>query len=476
MTRYGNQTPTFEVVGEYHHSSGERLCRVYESWGTHFYPCQSRELTLFMARDEDNRFASRTICISKPRQNGKSFAARKYAITMAAKGKHVLYSAHNGSTVRKMFKFIADECDGTPDLARRVKSIYRAAGTEGIYFANGGCIEFQTRTNSGARGETYDVIVVDEAQELTYDQLDAIKPTTLASESGDPQMIFVGTPPNDKCSGDVFADYHEAAHAGKAGSMWWLEWSVEDVPDLTDRDAALELAYLTNPALGYRIREDVMLDAIDSYVMKPDSFAREYLGRWNPSMRVADFLITSMAWNATKSASVPSSVQKLAYGVRFTPDGRSVSLAMAVTHMDGSHVEYIRTEPTVAGVGWLVDWIVARKGKAAAVAIDGRADATDLGQQLVAAGMPKGAVMVARTSDAIAATAMLVNAVNDGTLTHLDDPALAESALGATRRPIGKDGGYGFGGESPERMDACALALWAARTTKRDPRRRGRIG
>lgn len=474
--RYGNQTPTFETVSAYDHSSGERLCGVYESWGTRFYPCQKYELTLFMARDGDNRFASRTICISKPRQNGKSFSARKYAITMAAKGKHVLYSAHNGSTVRKMFKFIADECEGTKELARRVKSVYRAAGTEGIYFHNGGCIEFQTRTNSGARGETYDVIVVDEAQELTYDQLDAIKPTTLASESGDPQMIFVGTPPNEKCSGDVFADYYEAVHAGKAGGIWWLEWSVDEIPDLTDRAHALELAYRTNPALGYRIREDVMLDAIDSYVMKPDSFAREYLGRWNPSLRVADFLITQLAWNSTKAHGAPTDFKKLAYGVRFTPDGRSVALAAAATTTTGCHVEYIRTEPTVAGIGWLVDWIVARKGKAAAVAIDGRADATDLGQQLMEAGMPKGAVMVARTSDAITADAMLVNAVNDGTLTHLDDPALAESALGATRRPIGKDGGYGFGGECPERLDACALALWAARTTKRDPRRRGRIG
>ena len=474
--RYGNQSPTFETVGKYHHSAGERLCDVYESWGTRFYPCQRRELTLFMARDDEGRFASRTICISKPRQNGKSFAARKYAITMAAKGKHVLYSAHNGSTVRKMFKYIADEIEATPDLARRVRSIYRAAGTEGIYFANGGCIEFQTRTNSGARGETYDVIIIDEAQELTYDQLDAIKPTTIASESGDPQMIYVGTPPNEKCAGDVFGDYHEAAHAGKAGGMWWMEWAVDDVPDLTDRDAALELAYLTNPAMGYRIREDVMLDAIDGYVMKPDSFAREYLGRWNPSLRVVDFLITSLAWRSAQVATPPASVDKLAYGVRFTPDGRSVSLAMAATTQDGCHVEYIRTEPTFVGVGWLVDWIVARKGKAAAVAIDGRADATDLGQQLVKAGMPKAAVMVARTADAISADAMLVNAVNDGTLTHLDDPALAESALGATRRPIGKDGGYGFGGECPERLDACALALWAARTTRRDPKRRGRIG
>ena len=474
--RHGNQSPTFETVGDYDHSSGEKLCHVFEGWGTRFYPCQKRELTLFMARDEGGRFASRTICISKPRQNGKSFSARKYAITMGAKGKHVLYSAHNGSTVRKMFKLIADECEGTKDLAKRVKSIYRAAGTEGIYFANGGCIEFQTRTNSGARGETYDVIIVDEAQELTYDQLDAIKPATRAAESGDPQMIFIGTPPNEKCSGDVFSDYHEAAHAGKAGGMWWMEWSVDDVPDLTDRDAALELAYRTNPALGYRIREDVMLDAIDSYVMKPDSFAREYLGRWNPSMRVADFLITNMAWTATATKTAPSNVEKLAYGVRFTPDGRSVSLAAAATTTAGVHIEFMRTEPTVAGIGWLVDWLVARKGKAAAVAIDGRADATDLAQQLIGAGMPKQAVMVARTQDAITADAMLVNAINDNTLTHLADPALTESALGATRRAIGKDGGYGFGGACPERLDACALAVWAVRTTKRDPKRRGRIG
>ena len=248
------------------------------------------------------------------------------------------------------------------------------------------------------------------------------------------------------------------------------------MPDLTDRDAALELAYRTNPALGYRIREDVMLDAIDSYVMKPDSFAREYLGRWNPSMRVADFLITNMAWTATTTKTAPSNVEKLAYGVRFTADGRSVSLAAAATTTAGVHVEFMRTEPTVAGIGWLVDWLVARRGKAAAVAIDGRADATDLAQQLIGAGMPKQAVMVARTNDAITADAMLVNAINDGTLTHLSDPALTESALGATRRAIGKDGGYGFGGACPERLDACALAVWAVRTTKRDPKRRGRIG
>ena len=477
--RRGAQTPTFEVSVPYAYTDGPECVAMFREYGVNFIPAQEHEMDAMLARNADGEPSAQSIAISKPRQNGKSFCTKDYALWMAViEGKNTLYSAHNGKVVRKFFKdllVLVDSPELYPDLAKMVVKIVHQKGEEGIYFDNGAYIEFSTRTDGGARGGSYQVVIIDEAQELTETQLDALLPTASATGST-PQIIYVGTPPNEKCSGDVFADYHEAAHAGKAGSMWWMEWSVEDIPDLTDRMHALELAYRTNPALGYRIREDVMLDAIDSYVMKPDSFAREYLGRWNPSLRVADFLITSKSWNEARTACPPTQHDKLAYGVRFTADGRSVSLASAVTHSDGCHVEFIRTEPTVAGIGWLVDWIVARKGKAAAVAIDGRADATDLGQQLVKAGMPKQAVMVARTQDAITADAMLVNSINDGTLTHLDDPALTESALGATRRPIGKDGGYGFGGECPERLDACALALWAARTTKRDPRRRGRIG
>lgn len=475
--RYGNQAPTFEVVGDYATSTGIQLCHAWREWGTSFYPSQEHEMELFTARDADGRFASKTIGESKPRQNGKSFTARKYVTTMGAAGKRCLYSAHNGSTVRQMFKYIKDEIESTPSLSAYLRprdGIYKAAGNEGIYFNSGGCIEFQTRTTSGARGSTYDVIVVDEAQELTYDQLDAIKPTTLASESGDPQMIFIGTPPSPACRGDVFRDMHDNAHAGKAGGMWWLEWSVDTVPDLNDTDAVLELAYRTNPALGFRIREDVMLDAIDSYRARPDSFAREYLGWWSPVANKAARIISSSAWDECATDS-PLEPERTAYGVKFSPDGSEVVLAVAETRDGITHVELVERRGMSHGTAWLADWLASRSNVGSVAVIDGRSGSQALIERL--SGTPRGYVVSPGMNDVVAAASMLCAAVAERKLTWYRPQAqLRESATTATRRPIGHNGGWGFGGEDPLPIEACSLALWGLAKSKRNPTRKQRIG
>ena len=216
--RKGNQEPTFSTVGDFAYTYGDDACGLFERYSIRFYESQRKEMRYFLARNDDGSYSCLTICISKPRQNGKSFAARFYALWMAAiEGKHVLYSAHHGKTVRKMFKAIKDFVEGNPDFCAMLKpngkGVYSAAGSEGIYFVdeNGndaGLIEFQTRTNSAARGETYQVIIVDEAQELTAEQLEAIKPTQIAADDAekadsDPQMIYIGTPPNAKCPGTM---------------------------------------------------------------------------------------------------------------------------------------------------------------------------------------------------------------------------------------------------------------------------------
>ena len=77
--------------------------------------------------------------------------------------------------------------------------------------------------------------------------------------------------------------------------------------------------------------------------------------------------------------------------------------------------------------------------------------------------------------DVIAAVSALTDAVNEGRLTwYRPQTALRESAVTSIKRPIG--GGYGFGGDNSLPVEACALALWGARTSKRDPTRRMRIG
>lgn len=481
--RLGSQEPTFSVVGDYHHSFGEQAICMFERWGVRFYPCQKREMELFLARDRHNRYACRTICISKPRQNGKSFDVRFYAIECAAcEGKHVLFTAHRGKTVRKMFKFIRTFILKTPDLAEKLlpgaDGIYKAAGSEGIYFANGGLIEFATRTDGGGRGETYDVIIFDEAQELTDEQYDAVVPTTIASDTADPQKIYLGTPPGPKCQGAVFKGMHDKAHAGASRGVWWLEWAVDAVPDMSDRLAVLELAYLTNPAMGYRIREDVMLDAIDS-ATSPVGFAREFLGWWSSTSSSVLKPIAKDDWRMCATGDAPESGD-VVYAVKFSPDGLSGALAACLVPEDGKpHVEVIEERSLSRGVGWFADFMVDVSGFAGAIVIDGKANAQTLNDKIVDAEVDEELIVRPSTSDVITANSAFVDATRNRAVTHSNQPGLNDSATLCGRRRIGSGGGFGFQSNTSanaEPVEACALAYWCAMSIRRNPQTELRIG
>lgn len=477
MARLGSQEPTFAAVGGYASSDGPRAVSLFRGYGVAFYPCQEYELELFLARDACGRVSAKTIAISKPRQNGKSFGARHYAIWMAAvEGKKALYTAHHGKTMRKMFKAVADFVEGTPDFRAALKpgreGIYRAAGSEGVYFANGGMIEFATRTNSGGRGETYDVIVIDEAQELTDEQLEALKPTTLASDSGDPQMIYLGTPPNAKCPGTVFRNLHDKAHAGDSSVAWWLEWAATELGDPMDA----ELWYACNPALGYRIEEDVMADA--AATTSADGFFRENLGWWSRRASL-DAAIDADDWAACATDAPPAD-GLVSYGVKFSADGKVGALAACVRPEEGvPHVEVVSIRSTARGVKWFADFIAPRMASAAQVTFDGKSKADVLERKLIAARVPKRAMRKASPGDVVAACSMLEDAVSEGQMTHFAQPALDDSATKCAKRSIGKGGGWGFegaNGADPTAVEAAALAYWTAMTTKRNPKRKMRVG
>lgn len=483
--RLGSQEPTFSVVGEWHHTFGQQVVSLYRGWGVRLYPCQERELDLFLARDSHNRFACRTICISKPRQNGKSFGVRFYAIECAAvEGRHVLFTAHVGNTVRKMFKFIRAFILHTPDLAQRLlpgsDGIYKAQGSEGIYFANGGLIEFATRTEGGGRGETYDVIIFDEAQHLTDDQYDAIVPTTIASDTGDPQKIFLGTPPGPKCRGTVFRRMHDKVHAGATRGTWWLEWSTEEIPNLADRLGTLETAYRTNPALGYRIREDVMLDAIDG-ATSTEGFAREFLGWWTPIAMVEVVRPVDRDDWLLCSTTSPPETGDVTYAVKLSSDGTHG--AIAVCSINGAappHVELACDPISLAGgVRRFRDFLLDVSGFADAIVVDGRGIAQTLVDQLIESGIDDDLIVLPSTSDMTAACASFVDATREHALTHFDQAPLNDAVCGCGRRRIGTAGGFGF--QSAEGADAtlaeaAALAYWCATDTRRNPPTELRIG
>ena len=495
--RTGRQEPTFSVVGDYAYSYGSEVVEMFEEeGGATFYPSQEQELEIMLARNKNGSPAALTIGISKPRQNGKSYAARYYAVYMSVfEHRQVLYSAHHSSTTNKMFKALCNLFESPeryPEFYGDVKNISHARGYEGIYFKDwrdedgrlhdGGCIEFSTRTNSGARGGTYSVIIIDEAQELTKDQQEAMLPVmSAASEVEDvaqmPQQIFIGTPPAPSCHGTVFADMHHKAHGKEKSEIWWMEWAIESkdlAKDLANDSDALEAAYETNPALGYRIAEKTILNEFETMAL--DGFARERLGWWTATReKQLDYAIDAKAWSECISTEKKPD-GKTAFGVKFSPDGSEVCLAGAVIPPDGkARVSVIERKPTALGTAWLADFLRARYMKACCVVIDGRNGVDVLIDKIADVWKVKGSIMRPGAKEIVASTGILTDAIIEHEITWYEgQDDLNDSATTSVKRTIG--GGFGFGGDNSLPIEAVALAYYGAKVSKRDPGRKMRIG
>lgn len=379
----------------------------------------------------------------------------------------VIYTAHLQKTATETFEEMRDFFEH-PKLRRYVAEIKTALGREQIVLKSGARIKFLARTRNGGRGQHGDLLIFDEAQELDETAQGSFLPAISASLN--PQTVYVGTPPGPDAVGTVFRNLRQRALDGEAKRAAWFEFSVPEIGDVTDpkRWAA------TNPALGRRIQFSTIEGEAEQ--LDPDTFARERLGWWSPvAAENLDYAIDRRAWEAC--ASVDEKPEgKTAYGVKFAADGSAVCLCGAVIPKEGpARVSLIEMQPSGRGLVWLVDWLSARYDRASCVVIDGRNGVDVLVERIKGVWRAKNAVIRPGVKDVLAAVGLFTNAVNENTLTwYKPQEALNESAVTAVKRPIG--GGYGFGGENSLPVEACALALWGAKTSKRDPTRKMRIG
>jgi hypothetical protein len=132
-------------------------------------------------------------------------------------------------------------------------------------------------------------------------------------------------------------------------------------------------------------------------------------------------------------------------------------------------------KPTGYGTQWLAQWLKERVNKASCVVIDGRNGVDVLIDKISDTWKVKGSVIRPSAKDMIAAVSTLMDGLNEKTLTwYAPQEDLRASALSVTKRPI--SGGWGFGGEDSTPLEACALALWGAKNSKRNPNKKMRIG
>lgn len=463
----GKQVPSARIVPEYTETDGRDASRLLRFGGFQLDPWQDGVIDDWMAT-KNGLWLCRTCGLSIPRQNGKTGLLQGRAATgMIMHNEQVLYTAHLQKTSTETFEEMAAFFD-SPKIRKYLKDIKTALGREQIILKNGARIKFLARTRNGGRGQHGDTLIFDEAQELDVNSQASFIPAISASRN--PQVIYAGTPPDGESAGEVFRGIRAKALDGGTTSTSWTEFSVSEIGDPSDRQRWAD----TNPALGFRILITTIEGEYEQ--MPPDTFARERLGWWTPVVEhKEDYAISAETWDAC-AANTPKPNGKTAFGVKFTADGSEVALCGAVVAPNGyARIELIDRRPTGLGMQWLAEWLNARYDKASCVVIDGKNGVDALVDKIKPTWKHKDSVIRPTAKSVIAAVSMLTDSLNVRTTSwYAPQKDLRESAITSIKRPI--SGGWGFGGENSAPIEACALAYWGAKMSKRDPTRKMRIG
>lgn len=492
-----SQRPVVAVASPAIDSLGDLAASLAADYGLTPDPWQAWVLDNWLATAGDN-WANMTCGLAVPRQNGKNAALEiRELFGSIGRGEQILHTAHEVKTAQKHFRrlkyFFGQKSNDPgakfPELNALVKTVRNVNGQEAIYLKNGGSIEIAARSKNSTRGFTVDVLVMDEAQQLTDEALEALLPTTSAAPLGDPQWIYTGTPPGPSAEGEVFSRVRRDALSGESMRTCWDEWSPPGQPrsladiDLDDPD----LWVRTNPAvMSGRLRLEVIEAERKRY--SDDGFARERLGWW-ASDDATRRLISLDDWEATGVMNLPPELigdkAVRALGVAFSKDGRRAAVAGAIySRKTGKvHVELIDLQQgdfSEMASRQLAEWLAERTDSVSLVGVSGRSGSLALMQDLKRLHVPRRFAHMLDTAEYFTACSGLLNAVRDRSLTHpggydTDRDPLDLSVAVSDKKIRSQDGAWGWdstasaGDEVP--LEAASVALWAARASRRRPGR-----
>lgn len=426
-------------------------------------PWQTWSLERIMAKNPDGTWTHPNCCLIVPRQNGKSMLLLLRVLYGLFKlGENIVFSAHQWVTAKGLWKRAWHIVKTTPWMVKRVVAHTCSQGRGTIELASGAVVVFTTRSANAGRGlDRTDLVIYDEAYDLTDADRAALSPTKMAAD--DPQTIYTSSAVNadQHPNGEVLAAQRRRGLAGREARYFFAEWTA------SAGDRALPATWrLANPSYGV-IQTDTKLGAeFDEFETTPGgqkSFDVEYLGRgdWPGGASDGKWYIESGLWSAMAYTDRPVLVGQVGIGVAMSDDRKWVTIAAAQHTADGRiHLEVgyheAPTKAVVERVMRLIDaWdpccLALRGGSKPEMAL-----VTDLLAQRIEPETASGPQF------AQACGGFYDDAVN-GILSHSDDPRLATALASARSKndggvPEAVEGGW----ISP--LDAAVLARWGLLT------------
>jgi hypothetical protein len=456
--RFGNQIPRIDQWNNGEIWLAQKTIDLMTAYGVNLLDWQKLIIYRWLAvywDDEEQRWkwSNPKIGLFVPRQNGKTeIIIARIIGGMIFMNEALIYTAHSDKTVDEVKRRVQNFFYGAKAEVRNLLTNEFDKNPKTLDYLElreGGRCVFRTRTRTGGLGTTNDTLILDEAQEETDAQQEALLPTISAGKSQNQQTIRAGTPPSGGSNGTVFLRIRQNVVDGKDHETCWQEWSVELLTDPQDEDAWYE----ANPSLGYHLMVSaVRTEAAD---MAIDSFNKMRLG-WVAGIE-SKRAISDGAWLDTLVESVELEEHpKIVYCVKFAPDGSACSLGVGVWMPNGiPHVEIIERKPMSSGHSWITEFLFDRAHlrwrRCAKVIIDGASGTQLLVEELVQTDrrMSK-KILTPNVREAAAAYSGFHSAINQGQLTHIDQPGLNMSIKTVKKRAIGKEGMYGYATMNPD--------------------------
>lgn len=444
----GSQTPRLHSVPPNiaARDAGQDAVDLAASAGLYLDPWQQLVLRDGLAERADGTWAAFEVGLVCPRQSGKGSVLE--ALELAAlflpdpdgPPPLLLHSAHEFKTCSEHFRRMRDLVDGSDHLRKRVRIVRTGVGSESIELKTGARLRFVSRTGGSGRGFSSDLVVLDEAYNLTAETMAAILPTLSARPN--PQVWYTSSA--GMTASTQLARLRERGIAG-GSRLAYFEWSA---PESADPDDPRVWA-LANPALGRRISLEFV--AAEREAMPAEQFARERLGIWSQADR-PELVVDLALWASLGTRSQP--MRKPWLSVEVALNRTAATIGAAWTVKDRPHLEVVEDHP---GVGWVVPRLaeLTQRYSAGGVVLDAATEAAGLAPALEGAGLT---VVKVGSAERVTACGGFYDATSAAGLSHNGDPALAAAIANARWKDVG-DGARVF---SRRRSAGDIAALYAA--------------
>ncbi len=319
-----------------------------------------------MATRADGSWAASEVAGIVSRQNGKNGAVEVRELAgLVLYDEEIIHTSHIFPTTKESYRKLMALVEAHPDVRNYLT--YAVASPSTGYemrFRGGGRIKFIARHRTSGRGLTGDLLIFDEAQDLSDDALGALLPTISARPGS--QAWYLGSAPN--LESEVFHRIRERGRAGGEGALAYVEHSADPGADVDDREAWAQ----ANPALGTRITEAAIEG--ERMAQSAEVFARE---RLSISPDLADLSIfPGSSWVDCLDPDLTVKPQFFAFDVN--PERSEAGIVAAG---EGPTLEVVDYHP---GTGWLLDRIVElwkRYGKP--FAVESKGPAGSIAEELI---------------------------------------------------------------------------------------------